>query len=330
MSPTVSSLPDHDDILDAAGRLDGHAVRTPLLRNDVLDERLGGRIFVKAECLQRTGSFKFRGAYNRISRLNAAEKKRGVIAYSSGNHAQGVAAAARLTGTHAVILMPSDAPASKVEGVHFWGGEVVTYDRATESREEIGARLAAEQGRILVPPYEDRHIIAGQGTSGLEAMQQLAEAGQTPDIVVCCAGGGGLIAGVGLAVKHAHPGAQVWAAEPEGFDDHKRSLAAGHRVRNERLTGSICDAIITPTPGEMTWQLNSHQLAGGAAISDDEALDAMAFAWRHLKIVVEPGGVAAFAAVLSGKIDVAGKTVCVLATGGNVDRAVFERALARG
>jgi threonine dehydratase len=330
MPSPVFDLPGHADILDAARRLAGQAVRTPLLRNDVLDAQLGARVFVKAECLQRTGSFKFRGAYNRLSRLNAEEKQRGVITYSSGNHAQGVAAAARLVGTDATILMPTDAPAAKVEGVRFWGGKVVLFDRATQSREEMGARISAEEGRILVPPYEDRFIIAGQGTAGLEAVEQLAEFGQVPDIVVACAGGGGLIAGVGLAVKHAHPDAQVWAAEPAEFDDHRRSLAAGHRVSNDRLTGSICDAIITPTPGELTWQLNSRQLSGGAAVSDDEALDAMAFAWRHFKIVVEPGGVVALAAILSGKIDVAGKTVCVLVTGGNVDRAVFERALARG
>ena len=330
MSSPVFDLPGHSDILDAAQRLTGHAVRTPLLRNDWLDDRLGARLFVKAECLQRTGSFKFRGAYNRISRLSDAEKQRGVIAYSSGNHAQGVAAAARLVGTHATILMPTDAPAAKVEGVRFWGGKVVTYDRASESREAIGARIAAEEGRILVPPYEDRFIIAGQGTAGLELVEQMAALGLAPDIVSAPAGGGGLIAGTGLAVKHAHPDAQVWAAEPEGFDDHKRSLAAGHRVANDRLTGSICDAIITPTPGELTWQLNSHQLSGGVAVSDDEVLQAMALAWRHLKIVIEPGAVVALAAVLSGKLDIAGKTVCVLATGGNVDRAVFARALELG
>ncbi|WP_417476342.1 threonine ammonia-lyase [Maricaulis sp.] len=330
MSSPVFDLPGHSDILDAAQRLAGHAVRTPLLRNDVLDDQLGARIFVKAECLQRTGSFKFRGAYNRISRLNAGEKQRGVIAYSSGNHAQGVAAAARLVGTHATILMPTDAPAAKVEGVRFWGGKVVTYDRASESREEIGARIAAEEGRILVPPYEDRFIIAGQGTAGLELVEQFAELGLAPDIVSAPAGGGGLIAGTGLAVKHAHPDAKIWAAEPAEFDDHRRSLEAGKRVANARLTGSICDAIITPTPGELTWQLNARQLSGGVAVSDDEVLDAMAFAWRHFKIVIEPGAVVALAAVLSGKLDVAGKTVCVLATGGNVDRAVFARALELG
>ena len=329
MSQTKLSAPAYEDVVDAAGRLAGHAVRTPLLRSDVLDDRIGGRLFVKAECLQRTGSFKFRGAFNRISRLDADEKARGVIAYSSGNHAQGVAAAARLNGTTATILMPADAPVAKVEGVRFWGGEVVTYDRGTQSREDMGREIAEREGRVLVPPYEDPFIMAGQGTAGLEVVEQCAELGVVPDAVVCCAGGGGLISGVGLAVLRHHPQTQIWAAEPDGFDDHKRSLASGRRETNDRLTGSICDAIITPTPGELTWSLNAQQLAGGAAVSDDAALDAMALAWRHLKIVVEPGGAAALAAVLSGKIEAQDRTIVALATGGNVDRAMFARALER-
>lgn len=319
--------PSYSDIADAAERLAGHAVRTPLLRNDVLDERTGARVFVKAECLQRTGSFKFRGAFNRISRMDADEKARGVMAYSSGNHAQGVAAAARINGTTAKILMPADAPRSKVEGVKFWGGEVVEYDRGTQNREEMGRAIAEAEGRVLVPPYEDPFIIAGQGTAALEASEQLAEDGAVPDIVICPAGGGGLIAGTGMAMLHHHSAVQVWAAEPVGFDDFRRSLASGKREVNERLTGSVCDAIITPTPGELTWSINSGQLAGGAAVSDDEALAAVAFAWRHLKIVVEPGGAVALAAVLTGRVETRGKTVCVIASGGNVDRAMFARAL---
>ncbi|MEP3073504.1 threonine/serine dehydratase [Maricaulis sp.] len=319
--------PSYSDIADAAERLAGHAVRTPLLRNDVLDERTGARVFVKAECLQRTGSFKFRGAFNRISRMDADEKTRGVMAYSSGNHAQGVAAAARINGTTAKILMPADAPRSKVEGVKFWGGEVVEYDRGTQNREEMGRAIAEAEGRVLVPPYEDPFIIAGQGTAALEASEQMAEAGAVPDIVICPAGGGGLIAGTGMAMLHHHSAVQVWAAEPVGFDDFRRSLASGKREVNERLTGSVCDAIITPTPGELTWSINSGQLAGGAAVSDDEALAAVAFAWRHLKIVVEPGGAVALAAVLTGRVETRGKTVCVIASGGNVDRAMFTRAL---
>ncbi|MDG1418082.1 MAG: threonine/serine dehydratase [Maricaulis sp.] len=321
-------VPTYQDILSAAEQIDGHAVRTPLVRSDVLDQHLNARVFIKAECLQRTGSFKFRGACNRISRLTADEKKRGILAYSSGNHAQGVAAAARIFGTNATILMPSDAPATKVEGVNFWGGKVITYDRATENREAIGLQIAQNEGRILVPPYEDRFIMAGQGTTGLEVCQQLAELGLTPDLVAAPAGGGGLIAGTGLAVLHNHPDAKMWSAEPEEFDDHKRSLIKGQIERNTRLDGSVCDAIITPEPGQMTWDLNRRQLAGGAAVSDQEALDAVAFGWRHLKLVIEPGGAVALASLLSKKIDVAGKVAVVIASGGNVDGAMFNRALA--
>ncbi|WP_300526751.1 threonine/serine dehydratase [Maricaulis sp.] len=325
-----SEIPVYADVEEAAARIKGQAVRTPLMRNDVLDERTGARVFVKPEALQRTGSFKFRGAYNRISRLSRDELERGVMAYSSGNHAQGVAAAARLLGSHAKILMPSDAPDVKVQGVRFWGGEVVSYDRYSENREEIGARIAREEGRTLVPPFENKYIIAGQGTAGLEAVEQLRDAGARPDHVLCCAGGGGLIAGVGLAVKQHHPEAQIWAAEPVDFDDMKRTIETGSKVTNDKLAGSICDAIITPTHGDLTWSINSHQLAGGTAVSDDEVLAAMAFAWRHLKIVVEPGGAVALASALTGKIDLAGKTALVIISGGNVDRAMFERALERG
>jgi len=329
MTVDLDVLPEFADVEAAADRLDGVAVETPLLRNDVLDQQLGAKLFVKAECLQRTGSFKFRGAYNRISQLTSDEVRRGVLAYSSGNHAQGVAAAARLIGTTAKIIMPKDAPKAKVAGVKFWGGEVVYFDRATESREAIGQQIAREEGRVLVPPYEDPHVIAGQGTSGREAMMQLAAQGLSADHVVCCAGGGGLIAGVGLAVKAMSPNTRVWAAEPAGFDDLRHTLETGERRPNERLTGSVCDAIITPIHGELTWKLNSTQLAGGLAITDDEALDAVAQAWRHLKVVVEPGGAAALAAILSGKLDVKGQTVVVLATGGNVDKDVFAQALER-
>lgn len=321
--------PVYADIQAAAERLKGQAVRTPLIENAALNEKAGGRVLIKAECLQRTGSFKFRGAYNRISQLTPEQRQAGVVAYSSGNHAQGAAAASKIIGCPAIILMPLDAPTTKVEGVKFWGGEVRQFDRATENREEIGARLAEERGAVLVPPYEHNDIIVGQGTAGLEAVEQMAEIGATPDLAICCAGGGGLIAGVGLAVKHHHPQAEIWAAEPEEFDDHRRSVASGRRERNDRLSGSICDAIITPTPGELTWALNSHQLSGGYAVSEDEVLDSMAFAFRHLKLVIEPGGAAALAAVTSGKAELDGRTVLVLATGGNVDKAMFERALAR-
>ena len=329
MAFDLNDVPVFSDVEDAAAQLAGVAVKTPLLRSDLLDEQVGARIFVKPECLQRTGSFKFRGAYNRISRLSPEELARGVMAFSSGNHAQGVAAASRLMGSNAKILMPQDAPRAKVEGVKFWGGEVIFYDRATEDREAIGRRIADEEGRTLVPPFEDRYIIAGQGSAGLELMAQAREQDALIDKVICCAGGGGLIAGVGLAVKHANPEAEVWAAEPVDFDDMKLTFETGERVVNKKLTGSICDAIITPTHGELTWSLNARQLSGGYAVSDEEVLDAMAFAWRHLKIVVEPGGAVALAAVLSGKADVKGRTVCAVVSGGNVDKAMFEGALAR-
>lgn len=329
MTTREDIIPEYSDVEAAAARLDGVAVKTPLLNSDILDARLGARLFVKAECLQRTGSFKFRGAYNRLAQLSPAERQRGVLAYSSGNHAQGIAAAAKLVGTHAKILMPADAPLAKVQGVEFWGGEVIRFDRSSENREAIGARIASEENRVIVPPYEDPDIIAGQGTLGREAVLDLAEAGLAPDRLICCAGGGGVIAGAGLAVKTLRPECEVWAAEPEGFDDLAHTLKTGERRPNERLTGSICDAILTPIHGALTWRLNEKQLSGSLAVSDDEALDAMALAWRHLKIVVEPGGAAALAAVLSGKIDVKGQTIIAVATGGNVDQNVFARALSR-
>jgi threonine dehydratase len=327
MNGSNLASPQYSDILEARDQIAGQAVRTPLLRNDVLDERLNGRIFIKAECLQRTGSFKFRGAFNRISRLTVEERKHGVIAYSSGNHAQGVSAAAKLTGTTATILMPKDAPVAKVEGVKFWGGKVVFFDRTTENREELGARIAEDENRVLVPPYEDRLIIAGQGTAALEACEDLERDGLRADIFMCPAGGGGLIAGTGLSARQHNPDAEIWAVEPENFDDYRRSLLSGKRESNAQLTGSICDAIITPMPGALTWSVNANQLTGGVTVSDDEALEAMAFAWRNLKIVAEPGGVVALAAALNGRVDLAGKTACLVISGGNVDRAMFNRAL---
>jgi threonine dehydratase len=321
------TLPTYEDVLDAAARLDGLAVKTPLLRHDALDEATGAKVFVKAECLQRTGSFKFRGAYNRISRLTDAELKRGVVAFSSGNHAQGVAAAAALMKTPAVIVMPSDAPRAKIEGTKALGGEVIVYDRWTESREEIGARISRERGAVLVPPFEDFHVIAGQGTVGLEAARQLEALGQTADLLLAPASGGGLVGGVGLAFGALSPATKIYAVEPEGYDDYVQSLAAGHPVSVKPTTPSLLDALMSPAPGEMTFALNRRQLSGALTVSDDEALAAMALAFRHLKIVLEPGGAAALAAVLAGKLEVAGRTVVVVASGGNVDAAVYTRAI---
>jgi threonine dehydratase len=321
------TLPTFEDVVDAADRLEGVAVKTPLLHSDALDKATGAKVFVKAECLQRTGSFKFRGAYNRISRLTPDELKRGVVAFSSGNHAQGVAAAAALMNTPAVIVMPADAPWAKIEGTKALGGEVITYDRWTESREEIGARISRERGAVLVPPFEDLHVIAGQGTVGFEAARQLKALGETADAALAPASGGGLVAGIGLAFKALSPGTKIYAVEPEAYDDHARSLKAGHPVAVKPAEDSLLDALLSPAPGATTFALNSRQLSGALGVSDEEALKAVAFAFRHLKIVLEPSGASALAAVLSGKVDVAGKTVLIVASGGNVDAEVYRRAL---
>ena len=316
--------PSYADVLDAARRLQGVAVRTPLLRNDVLDAAVGGRVFVKAEPLQRTGSFKFRGAYNRICRLTPEERVAGVVAYSSGNHAQGVAAAARLVGCPAVIVMPADAPAMKIDATRALGAEVVLYDRFGESREAIGETLAATRGAVIVPPFEDRFVIAGQGTAGLEALDELQ---QLPDVLLCPASGGGLVAGIGLVFDARGPACRLYSVEPEGFDDHARSLAAGERVTVPAGGRSLCDALMAPGPGELTFSLNRRQLTGGLAVSDEEALAAMAFAFRHLKLVLEPGGAAGLAAALTKRIDLSGQTTVIIASGGNVDPSLFARAI---
>ena len=322
------SLPAFADVEDAARRLEGLAVRTPLLRSDALDAACGGRVWVKAECLQRTGSFKFRGAWNRISRLDADERRAGVVAFSSGNHAQGVAEAARLVGCPAAIVMPADAPAVKVENTRVLGAEVVFYDRLTQSREAISAALAAERGAVLVPSFDDPFVIAGQGTVGLEAAHQLADEGARADVLACCVSGGGLIAGVTLAFEALSPETAVWSAEPAGFDDHARSLKAGARVANAPGARSLADALLAPAPGELTWAINGPRLAGGVVADDGEMLAAMRFAFRHLKVVLEPGGAVALAAALAGRLELAGRTALVIASGGNVDAELYGRALA--
>ena len=320
-------LPSFADVEDAARLLEGVAVRTPLLRSDALDEAAGGRVFVKAECLQRTGSFKIRGAYNRLARLTAEERPRGVVAFSSGNHAQGVAASARLLGVPAVIVMPSDAPRMKMEATRGYGAEVVLYDRFTESREAIAARIGEERGAVVVPSYDDFHVIAGQGTVGLEAARQLDEAGATADLLICPASGGGLMAGIGLAFAELSPATRLYTAEPAGYDDHRRSFEAGERIALEPAGPSLCDALLAPQPGAMTFEVNRQRASGGFAVSDEEALAAMAFAFRHLKIVIEPGGAVALAAVLTGRAALDGRTAVVVASGGNVDGEVFAQAL---
>jgi threonine dehydratase len=327
---TTLPLPTVKDVEAAAVRLKGKAVLTPLLESPLLNARLGGRLLVKAEMLQRTGSFKFRGAFNRISLIPEADRARGVIAFSSGNHAQGVAAAAKAFGIAATIIMPSDAPAVKVRNTRALGAEVIFYDRWTGNREAIGARLAEETGATLVRPYDDPGIIAGQGTIGLEIAAQAEAAGARLDACVVCCGGGGLVAGTALALADRSPGTPVFAAEPVGFDDTARSLAAGERVANAPGATSFCDAIVTPIPGEVTFRINARLLAGGVAVTDAEVADAMRTAFDALRVVVEPGGAVALAAALSGKVPVEGRTVAVVCSGGNVDPEVFVKVLADG
>ena len=317
-----------EDVLAAAARLAGEAVHTPLVRSDVLDALTGGRVFIKAECLQRTGSFKFRGAYNAIAQVPAEKRARGIVACSSGNHAQGVAEAARLLGFPATILMPTDAPVIKRLRTERSGAKVVTYDRATEDRDACTAALVAETGAELVHPYDDERVMAGQGTALLEAVEDLAARGIVPEAVLVPASGGGLTAGTALVAAARAPGATVYAVEPEGFDDLGRSLKSGVRERNARTAGSLCDALLTPSPGQFTFEINSRLVAAGLAVSDEEALQAVAFAANELKLVVEPGGAVALAALLTGKLDVHGKVVVVLASGGNIEPEVFRRALA--
>lgn len=318
----VSHIPTPADVADAARLLRGIAVRTPLVRAPLL-EGGAGRVYLKIETLQRTGSFKFRGAYNCIARIPEHARPGGVVAYSSGNHAQGVAAAAKLVGVPAVIVMPADAPALKRERTAAFGAEVVLYDRERESREEIGARIARERRATLVPPYDHPHVIAGQGTVGQEICEDLAKENMSPDLVLVPASGGGLVSGIALAVKERHAGARIVAVEPAGFDDHRRSFAAGRRERNAKLSGSICDALLAPTPGEITFAITQRLVGDGLAVTDDEVRAAMAFAYRELKLVLEPGGAVALAALLAGKADAAHGNVVVVLSGGNVDATLF-------
>jgi len=325
---TSPTLPDVDDVREAAVRLHGKAALTPLLSSPQIDARLGAHVLVKAECLQRTGSFKFRGAYNALSQLDAGRRRAGVVAYSSGNHAQGVAAAAHLLGMPATIVMPADAPTIKVANTRFYGAEIVLYDRYRESREEIAQRIATERGAEILPPYDDARVIAGQGTIGIEIGEEIERRDGLIDVLIAPCSGGGLVTGCALGLVAKQGNAAVYAAEPAGLDDLRRSLEAGRRVANDPAARSICDALLAPTPGEITFALAQRLLTGSIAVTDEEVRRAMATAFSAYKLVLEPSGAAALAAVLSGKLSIVGKTVAVVASGGNVDPAAFTAALA--
>ncbi|MEU0926408.1 threonine ammonia-lyase [Streptomyces malaysiensis] len=317
-----------DAIHEAARRLTGHVVRTPLLNSPMLDELVGARVLVKAECLQLTGSFKVRGALNALLTLDEDARRAGIVAYSAGNHGQGVAAAARLAGCPAVIVMPNSAPRIKVDNCRWWGAETVLYDPRTEDREEVARKILQMRGMTLVPPFDDPGVMAGQGTVGLEIAEQARELGLTPDTVLVNCSGGGLASGVLTALNDAFPGLANHIVEPVGFDKMARSLAAGRVCANPRPSGGLMDALAGPVAGARPLAVLRHYDVTGLTVTDEEALAAMGAAHRFLKIVVEPGGAASLAAVVSGKADVRDEVVVLVASGGNVDPEVYRRALA--
>lgn len=316
------------DIEAAAARIAGVAVRTPLIESPALNERLGGRILIKPETMQRVGAFKFRGAYNRLVQLSAEERARGVVAFSSGNHAQGVALAAKLLGIPAIIVMPHDAPAKKVAATKGYGAEVRIYNRYEEDRAAIAFEIASTKGSTIVPPYDDPHIVAGQGTLGLELMQQAQALGVTPDCVITPLGGGGLLSGVSLAVKHLSPTTAVVGVEPEGYDDVRRSLQTGDYQTNSPDARTLCDALQTPTPGKITFPIMQKTVADVAVVTDAEVAEAMRVAFETLALVVEPGGSVGLAALLAGKVKDNGEVTGLVLSGSNVDPELFARVLA--
>jgi len=315
------------DIEAAAARIKGHAVETPLVESPALNDRVGARVLMKLETLQRVGAFKFRGAYNRLVQLTPEERKRGVVAFSSGNHAQGVALAAKLLGMPALIVMPADAPAMKVANTRGYGAEIRLYDRLKESREAIAAEIAASRGAVVVPAFDDPHIIAGQGTAGLEMAHQAKAVGATFDLVLAPASGGGLMAGVSEAIRTLSPKTRFWAVEPAAFDDLALSLKAGERVTIHPTGRSLCDALESPSPGVLNFPMLQRNLAGAVGITDPEVTEAMRYAFSTLKLVVEPGGCVGLAALLTGKVEAKGQTVGLVLSGGNVDPELFARVL---
>jgi threonine dehydratase len=313
------AAPTPDDVHEAHRRIAPHIVRTPMLRNAALDRLARGTILIKPEVLQKTGSFKLRGATNALCKLSPDQLARGVVTYSSGNHGQAIACAAAALGVAATIVMPSDAPAIKRESTAFWGATIIVFDRATENREEIAGEIVARTDATLIPPYEHPDVIAGQGTAALELFEDAKAAGLTVDALLVCTGGGGLVAGSALAAQAVSPSTRVYAVEPAGWDDTARSLRTGQRERNDMTGSKLCDALLTPTPGELTFSINKHLLAGGLVVSDAEVRAAQAFAARHLKLIVEPGGAVALAALLAGHIETIGQTTGVILSGGNAE-----------
>jgi len=321
-------LPTYDDVTSASEQLSGVAVHTPLIESLVLNTRVGARVLIKPENLQRMGAFKFRGAYNAISRLDPEKWPGGVATCSSGNHAGGVAEAARLCGLPATIVMPEDAPEIKLSRTRAAGAEIITYNRQRDNREVIAAEVSENRGACYISPYDHPDIIAGQGTSGLELMRQAEALGVQPDCLLAPCGGGGLIAGLALAAKHANPGIEVYAVEPDGFDDYARSLSSGRREKNDAQSDSICDALLSPMPGELTFQINAKLLSGALSVSDEEARDAIRFAFNELKLVLEPGGAVALAALLNERIATKDRTIALILSGGNIDGDQFAEILA--
>lgn len=313
----------------AAKRIENAVVRTPLLENEWLNERAGGRVLMKAETLQHGGSFKFRGAFNRLSLLTDEERRRGVLAWSSGNHAQGVARAARLFGAPATILMPKDAPALKVAQVRAYGGEIVFFDRYTEDREAIGRAIATERGLALAPSYDHVDVIEGQGTLALEAVEQARAAGAEFDAFIVCCGGGGMTSGCATILEEISPNTEVLIAEPAGFDETWASIRAGKKLRADVARKTICDALATPTPGDITFAIMQRLVRGGLTLTDDEVAETIAWAFKYLKLVIEPGGAAALAAVYHRKIETKGRTIGLTLSGGNIDPSLFATILGR-
>jgi threonine dehydratase len=316
-------------IHDAADAMQGVVSCTPLLENLDVNEKLGGRLLIKAEHMQRTGAFKIRGAYNRLRTMTDDEKKRGALSYSSGNHAQGLALAARLTGTTAMIVMPEDTPPAKIESTKALGAIVRHFDRYTEDSNEVVLKLKAETGRIIVPPSGDVRILAGAGTAVLELVEQAKEIDALLDAVLVPCGGGGLTAAAAYVISQLSPATKVYAVEPALFDDTRRSLAAGERVSNPKGQRTICDSIMTPTPNAHTFEINRQLLAGGLTASDDDVCRAMRFAFEHFKTAIEPGAAIGIAAIMNGQISIADRTIAVFSTGGNVDPERFCELISR-